>query len=98
MSRRAERARERSRKAVEAHTPPIPEGMVEGSFEDMSMEQLQEQAERDVYVEVARERGQDPLGMLPAEQVQHNHMTRDIKPHGQCPACDEYHALEAGRR
>lgn len=22
---------------------------------------------------------------------QHNHITRDIKPIGQCPACDEYH-------
>ena len=22
----------------------------------------------------------------------HNHITRDIKPLGQCPACDEYHA------
>lgn len=23
--------------------------------------------------------------------VQHNHITRDIKPLGQCPACDLYH-------
>jgi hypothetical protein len=22
----------------------------------------------------------------------HNHMTRDIKPLGACPACDEYHS------
>jgi hypothetical protein len=22
---------------------------------------------------------------------QHNHITRDIKPEGQCPACDDYH-------
>lgn len=24
--------------------------------------------------------------------MSHNHVTRDIKPKGQCPACDEYHA------
>lgn len=23
--------------------------------------------------------------------AQHNHMTRDIKPKGECPGCDEYH-------
>ena len=23
--------------------------------------------------------------------MNHNHITRDIKPKGQCPACDEYH-------
>lgn len=23
--------------------------------------------------------------------VLHNHITRDIKPYGQCPGCDEYH-------
>jgi len=66
VGRRSDRARDRSRKAVEAHTP-IPEGMVEGSFEDMSLEQLQEQAERDVYAETAREHGSDPLGLLPPE-------------------------------
>jgi len=22
---------------------------------------------------------------------EHNHLTRDIKPEGQCPACDNYH-------
>jgi hypothetical protein len=68
------------------------------SFEGESMESLQEKVNRDVYAETAQANQLDPLGMLPAEQVQHNHMTRDIKPHGQCPACDEYHALEAGRR
>jgi hypothetical protein len=26
-----------------------------------------------------------------AGQVHHNHVTRDIKPPGVCPACDEYH-------
>lgn len=24
----------------------------------------------------------------------HNHLTRDIKPLGQCPSCDEYHKIE----
>jgi len=24
----------------------------------------------------------------------HNHFTRDIKPEGQCPACDQYHQQE----
>lgn len=24
----------------------------------------------------------------------HNHMTRDIKPPGQCPACDRYHGVD----
>lgn len=24
----------------------------------------------------------------------HNHITRDIKPQGQCPACDEYHGKQ----
>lgn len=24
--------------------------------------------------------------------TRHNHITRDIKPEGQCPVCDEYHA------
>lgn len=23
--------------------------------------------------------------------TQHNHITRDIKPKGECPSCDEYH-------
>lgn len=23
--------------------------------------------------------------------IRHNHMTRDIKNRGECPACDEYH-------
>jgi hypothetical protein len=27
----------------------------------------------------------------------HNHVTRDIKPRGTCPACDEYHTLEVVR-
>lgn len=26
-----------------------------------------------------------------SEKVKHNHITRDIKPLGQCPGCDEYH-------
>lgn len=28
------------------------------------------------------------------EKVRHNHVTRDIKPYGRCPACDEYHGDE----
>lgn len=28
----------------------------------------------------------------PPEPVRHNHVTRDIKRPGKCPACDEYHA------
>jgi hypothetical protein len=27
----------------------------------------------------------------------HNHVTRDIKPEGQCPACDRYHASRKAR-
>jgi hypothetical protein len=27
----------------------------------------------------------------------HNHITRDIKPQGECPACDEYHAKSIAR-
>lgn len=30
-------------------------------------------------------------------QESHNHITRDIKPPGECYSCDRYHAL-AGRR
>lgn len=26
----------------------------------------------------------------------HNHFTRDIRPHGECPACDRYHHSENG--
>jgi hypothetical protein len=26
--------------------------------------------------------------------TEHNHMTRDIKPRGQCPGCDAYHVSE----
>jgi len=29
--------------------------------------------------------------MTTQESVKHNHITRDIKPLGQCPACDNYH-------
>jgi hypothetical protein len=25
----------------------------------------------------------------------HNHLTRDIRPGGACPACDEHHRIEA---
>lgn len=28
----------------------------------------------------------------------HNHVTRDIKPKGQCPACDKMMALQAANR
>jgi hypothetical protein len=28
----------------------------------------------------------------------HNHLTRDIKPEGQCPACDVIHENERERR
>jgi hypothetical protein len=28
----------------------------------------------------------------PYKVVRHNHLTRDIKPKGTCPACDRYHA------
>jgi hypothetical protein len=28
---------------------------------------------------------------------EHNHVTRDIKPYGQCQACDKYHQSEARR-
>lgn len=28
----------------------------------------------------------------------HNHMTRDIKPVGECPACDAYHARREALR
>lgn len=28
----------------------------------------------------------------------HNHITRDIKPPGQCYSCDRYHALSAKER
>lgn len=34
-------------------------------------------------------------GLMSSEN--HNHITRDIKPPGQCYSCDRYHAL-AGRR
>lgn len=27
--------------------------------------------------------------------IKHNHMTRDIKPRGVCPKCDEHHARMA---
>ena len=30
-------------------------------------------------------------GENPYRRIGHNHTTRDIKPLGQCPACDEYH-------
>lgn len=29
--------------------------------------------------------------------VMHNHITRDIKSEGQCPACDEYHARQKAK-
>lgn len=25
------------------------------------------------------------------ENIQHNHLTRDIRPKGECPSCDKYH-------
>lgn len=31
----------------------------------------------------------------PATYTRHNHITRDTKPAGQCPACDYYHARQA---
>ncbi|UVG35197.1 hypothetical protein SEA_CECE_191 [Microbacterium phage Cece] len=30
-------------------------------------------------------------------QENHNHITRDIKPPGQCYSCDRYHALSGAR-
>jgi hypothetical protein len=38
----------------------------------------------------------DPLSAKAAPQ-RHNHMTRDIRPRGECPACDRYHDNEAAR-
>ncbi|UDL15948.1 hypothetical protein QEH42_gp270 [Microbacterium phage Pumpernickel] len=35
-------------------------------------------------------RGGNPVYMGNDEPVRHNHITRDIKPYGQCPACDAY--------
>jgi hypothetical protein len=32
------------------------------------------------------------------EYVKHNHMTRDIKARGQCPACDIIHEFAYKRR
>lgn len=29
--------------------------------------------------------------VIPNDMPRHNHMTRDIKPEGQCPMCDRYH-------
>ena len=29
--------------------------------------------------------------------IRHNHVTRDIKPLGECPACDAYHTREVAR-
>jgi hypothetical protein len=36
-----------------------------------------------------------PINTPPHERPQHNHITRDIKAEGKCPACDAYwhHAL-----
>lgn len=34
----------------------------------------------------------------PPARVQHNHITRDIKKPGKCPACDEYLARRSERR
>ena len=100
MSRRGDRARDRSRKAVTAQTPlpeesPLPP-LDEVSFEGVPFDELLERADRDIYAETAAAQGSDPLGLVPAPE--HNHFTRAIKPVGQCPGCDEYHALEAGRR
>lgn len=32
-------------------------------------------------------------GALKHTYIEHNHITRDIKPVGECPSCDKYHAL-----
>jgi hypothetical protein len=66
MSRRSDRARERSRKAVQEHTPPLPP-VDEISFEGESMESLQAKVNRDVYAETAQASQLDPLGMLPED-------------------------------
>lgn len=36
------------------------------------------------------------LTALPERRPGHNHVTRDIKPYGQCPACDSIHEREVG--
>jgi len=68
MSRRADRARDRSRKAVEAHTPELPP-VDEISFEGESLDSLQEKVNRDVYAETAEASQLDPLGMLPEKRT-----------------------------
>lgn len=59
------------------------------------------------WVEEITSKGSHPKGFCPGslleplprlEPVQHNHPTRDIKPLGKCPACDEYHSRVEQRR
>lgn len=48
---------------------------------------LDEEGEEWEPVDLVPRRVPAPTG----ERVRHNHVTRDIKPPGQCPACDLYH-------
>jgi hypothetical protein len=51
-------------------------------FPGMTLEQVAE------LKEFAREQGRQLAAQVGI--VLHNHMTRDFKPRGQCPACDAY--------
>ena len=43
-------------------------------------------------VQLGQEIGDEPIPHPAASTARHNHVTRDIKPEGQCPGCDRYHA------
>lgn len=82
-------------------------GPYESGYSEVPVNRAPVAARHLVAIEGYNAKGAFPVGFCagslalpkpPPERAQHNHVTRDIKKPGKCPACDEYHARRSERR